>query len=870
MVKLKEVQEKVSKYAFFDECFANEIQFTNEKIIRCSDFKQRRDLENCYTINNTKEKTLIQHAKDYQDDFPNPKNHLLLYIRNESGMEKFICSFIKPTKLGYTDLFQFDKCARFISNYVSYEALENPVEYPQVAVSPYTTLEWQKGDSLDMSLILASLLIGVGYDAYVVCGIADRNVTNKYEGNLDCPYIEDEEAKKRENIQLKMFDENKKEEENEYYIPDEEPIESKYEKLERQRRVEEDKRREKENRIDDDEPDRQGNDKLYKKRVHFWIYLRKNEKRDTDGSYFIDPPTGNTWSIEKNSNLPFFYINQIFNDKNVWVSKRFNKMISKNDLETFDNNSKDWDTLLPVQEKTKTNLENKLDESSINHDKSKANISNDIGFMEDNIDVLKLKHLLDMPLSWVPKLSISPQRYYLFSKTGKYTKFYKKVEIDFYSDYHQPDGLIKKITIFNDFKRLIVKEIRLYYKHRSDNLYLRKRFPSQFKTIDYYLNNNSMSQQQAHPWPNWKEIETIDSKRNVIRFYPIRFSDGLLEREEIIGEKTIERFSNRDDNLIYSSVRFEEKENESINNIYCYTDRFVGDVVITKMVEKYQKVENKPANEQIAKIIIDMKRNKIKIWYHIEKHEIAPLIYEISRDQFTNINSGFNMNSNKSEPSVFKKNQKIYIMEKECFSRIKFSELNIEEDFKVYRYKIQQKLSEIQKNSKKNNFNETENDILIRNIFAINNNKPKVINSDDEFENDYKEKDDIVGQMLKEKGLLGKPLDKKTSEEIKKEIVYNLQNRYIERSEIINQRFEDEKVKVKNLQKKFQRKANEHITKQEEIKFETELQQFNLKLSILEQRLLNFQKTAYEKYEQLQQKLNEDKRLIPMQESEDE
>ncbi len=65
------------------------------------------------------------------------------------------------------------------------------------------------------------------------------------------------------------------------------------------------------------------------------------------------------------------------------------------------------------------------------------------------------------------------------------------------------------------------------------------------------------------------------------------------------------------------------------------------------------------------------------------------------------------------------------------------------------------------------------------------------------------------------------------------------------------------------MQKKFQRKANENLPNKEEKAFEDELYQFNLKLGILEQRLFNFQKTAYEKYEDLQNTLNNDPRLVP-------
>lgn len=47
--------------------------------------------------------------------------------------------------------------------------------------SPANVVTWQKGDCFDMSIVLASLLIGVGYDAYCVYGIAPREVTCKNE-----------------------------------------------------------------------------------------------------------------------------------------------------------------------------------------------------------------------------------------------------------------------------------------------------------------------------------------------------------------------------------------------------------------------------------------------------------------------------------------------------------------------------------------------------------------------------------------------------------------------------------------------------------------------------------------------------------------
>ena len=42
-----------------------------------------------------------------------------------------------------------------------------------------------------MSILLASLLIGVGYDAYCVYGIAPKEITTKNEALMDCPFLDD-------------------------------------------------------------------------------------------------------------------------------------------------------------------------------------------------------------------------------------------------------------------------------------------------------------------------------------------------------------------------------------------------------------------------------------------------------------------------------------------------------------------------------------------------------------------------------------------------------------------------------------------------------------------------------------------------------
>jgi hypothetical protein len=42
---------------------------------------------------------------------------------NECGKRKFICTTIRPTKLPFTELYDYDGAADFIASYLDYEEL---------------------------------------------------------------------------------------------------------------------------------------------------------------------------------------------------------------------------------------------------------------------------------------------------------------------------------------------------------------------------------------------------------------------------------------------------------------------------------------------------------------------------------------------------------------------------------------------------------------------------------------------------------------------------------------------------------------------------------------------------------------------------
>lgn len=50
-------------------------------------------------------------------------------------------------------------------------------------------MTWQAGNAFDTSTLLVSLLIGVGYDAYCVCGYASKEITQYDHSNIPCPFL---------------------------------------------------------------------------------------------------------------------------------------------------------------------------------------------------------------------------------------------------------------------------------------------------------------------------------------------------------------------------------------------------------------------------------------------------------------------------------------------------------------------------------------------------------------------------------------------------------------------------------------------------------------------------------------------------------
>jgi hypothetical protein len=83
---------------------------------------------------------------------------------------------------------------RFVSEFLVFEPLEDPLQPPHHLPSPLSTLQWQSGDAFDFATVLASLLLGAGFNAFVVLGYAPVALTINDQRQTPCPWITPQQA----------------------------------------------------------------------------------------------------------------------------------------------------------------------------------------------------------------------------------------------------------------------------------------------------------------------------------------------------------------------------------------------------------------------------------------------------------------------------------------------------------------------------------------------------------------------------------------------------------------------------------------------------------------------------------------------------
>lgn len=460
-----------------------------------------------YTFNTENEKICLAVIDDFQSHFleeqsedNNLKNTLYAVAENEYKVLKCVCTTLKPELLPNPVLYDVDGCSTFIAEYVDFEPLEDPCKPPTCLPSPTQTLSWRVGDCFDLSILLTSYLIGAGYDAYVVYGIAPKwtCVGHRSVSSFQCTRITPKMHDDSNNPTLETS------------LDSAEDVVKQLNKLDDHNKIWKCNDNDDISYIKDEKEE----DELDGKRVHCWVAV-KADLRLPPGTvdFFIEPSTGSRYScIDAH---PYMKIFALWNTKNYWVKKSPDDVSLRFDFTS----SEKWCAIFYNKSLT---LDGKNMESS--------------------------RKPFDPPFSWVGPLTIPKSSLdFCHPQIGQKVTLLHKTKIESFSEGFHKQGLLERITTYNDEKMVDVSScVESFGKMRTDYLMRRVKLPKSQSFHEDYSSRHPLS---VRVW-----MEEC-GKRRRIRFSDKGRSDGLICHDECFGKSIVHSYYGRRDGL-YERVSY--------------------------------------------------------------------------------------------------------------------------------------------------------------------------------------------------------------------------------------------------------------------------------------------------------------------------
>ncbi|XP_047369300.1 dynein regulatory complex subunit 7-like isoform X1 [Vespa velutina] len=529
---------------------------------------------------------------------------------------------------------------------------------PAILRSPSWLINFRSGNSFECATFLTSLLLGQGYNAFVVFGYASREQVQYNRTKISCPYLPED---------LKELKLSKEEDVNLMYkLKPPADFRSKFllkldarEKLKLETEVQEEEEKQARIIIELEKPPP---DKYYGYRVHAWVVvlpaLNNMKERQVKNPFFIEPSSGEMYDLlDPRTNLLYLGVESIWNDQNYWINMQQDSTIGCDKINWNLTLTELWEHLLPGESWIMPDVEDDLNE-------------------ELNIEIEREKHL-DMPSSYVNEIYINSLDFERRYPRGHKTIFYKKVKVDLYAPYTQSDGIIEKLTIYDDYEYTTPIEIYEKYANRSDNLIKSRRNLNTNYIIDYYERGRSDACKE-HRYYNHDNSSFVFSER-VLCFYDMVRLDGLSEIH-MYPFRLTQYYVNREDLLYYRNAEFSPYKDEStIEGIhYRY---------IQTITEKYHRNEVLPASRDIAVREFVLTEKEIHLKFHYEEERITRAIRVYKKPEtgehlniHTAIIQGYNsdiMSPPEKSLHLFYEIEKLLKEEDQCVSNIRDAETEI-------------------------------------------------------------------------------------------------------------------------------------------------------------------------------------------------
>lgn len=822
-----------------------------------------------YTSSTQKEDLVLEAVENFRAQYVAlypTRAPLLLSPQNECGFRKCISTFIRPTPLKFDELYDYNTCATYLAKYVLYEQLDDPEVLPSRVVSPSTVLTWQVGNCVEMSILLASALIGTGYNAYVVIGYAAREVCendqskNPWPGKLAEERCSDDEAEVRAPPTTEYTQ----------HLRQRPQLQSDFDK---QKAAREKKQREDDMRIEvDDAQFQQGNgeeDEDDIQYVHAWVVICPGKRGNFTHPIFIEPSTGVVVPV-KEADAMYLGIESVFNHHNYFVNLNPGSQVSQLSYDLRD--LMHWEHIFLRDADAEDDDADEKGGGRVLTDEATAD-SGEGGDMT-----------LDLPSSWVSPLTLSRQQY-----ENRYPGRMKEVKyanatVRYYAEYSEPD--LKVLTVLVPDERSVHMQIHTFFKHRQDKLRRRSIFPQEHST----------NPRKVHDWfaPGRKKETKVEGLRELIfepgvqrtmKFYWRAREDGLARRKEsFFSDNAVRKiqeyyFGRDDDHLNYRSATFDQpREAHGAGSLQYAMSVNVGakDHARSepiKMTEKFDRNPAIPADEDVQKrSFIKPQSSDGEVW----------VFYHYRGDCITRPYRLFPKNAEKEKDSVVASADS-----KPKVVTMPYSEPpkeNILSDqLRMLLDKENESLTEIRAKS-------DECKDILNTLESEQKNVLRVLSTYDTLRNRPKETEAELAQMLAEESRRAESrkdylapyiakleiakqckgdysnvrLTADQAKQVRDEALRELKERLIQRGHIMQARMDREKEELNRRQMSYQKNLDAADGSKESEEFAQFCKDATWRMKILDERLSRHIEQASEKYAQLAQRLAEDKRLAAL------
>jgi hypothetical protein len=575
-------------------------------------------------------------------------------------------------------------------------------------------------------------------------------------------------------------------------------------------------------------------DPLHGNRVHCWILVMAG-RRGVEENLFVEPTTG---TIFKQSDSPYLGIESIWNEQNYWANVQD---VKPQEMSFNLKNSDCWEYVLIEEQKLNdTGAEGLPFGESAPPEKKPEEIPPEEAFDDD-------RDILDCPMSWGQKIVIDRLVFRNRYPKSFRSLHYRKCTVQKYSEHmEEHNGLVLRVMIFQTDECITPIEIREMYKHRADKLHSRYVYPLAGRVHMMFDPGRKYGLKDY----------ILENKRRSLTFFPKARVDGMVTRNEIIGEKVVEEFEERDDFMIYRSVKVAPERSATHQSSYTVElapqNEGVG-LPVLKITQKFSRNEKLPANQDVRKRTHFIADQTIRVDYHYAKRSIVAesLLLDkndrqIGSDTLADLSdySGGRRENEKVNPHAKEHKEllaKLVLKEKDLLSEVR----DDEKEMTALLRELDEEAVTVK---------------LLKSIYDM---------AQEQAKDEEKEREDLVDEKMdKNKVDYLSPflaqykgtLDPRQAMQAKDECLAALKERLLERANIIQEHLDDENQKLHQRRTWYKRQTGSGAVEADE-DFTKFYEQSAFKIDILRARLARHEEQAVQKYVEMDRRLNADIRL---------